>query len=170
MTARARWKCSLPSRSIVDNAVHAAIVAQADARRHRMRANLRAMSDGVGHMGDQRACFGADLAALQAKPAIDAVRPIAMRSGKNRDRAAGYGANPELRASADQNIADAAQRMRPIGMAVRIAPGKPGRAGNRNLPLQQFVVGLQIPIGDRPVDADAIFACRCESRKDESAA
>ena len=64
---------------------------------------------------------------------------------------------PSLRAAANQYIADAAERMRTIRMTVRIAPGKPGRSSNRNLPLQQFVIRLQIPIGDGPVDTDAIF-------------
>ena len=33
---------------------------------------------GVGHMRDQGACLGADLASLNTKAAINAMRPIAM--------------------------------------------------------------------------------------------
>ena len=101
--------------------------------------------------------FGSDLASLQAKPAIDAMRSVAMRSRQNRDRPTGNGSDTEVRAAANQHIANAAQWMRPIRMTMRIAPGKPGRAGNRNFPLQQLVVRLQVPIGDGPVGADPIF-------------
>ncbi len=141
----------------IDNAISPAIVAQADARSHRMRANLRAMSDGIGHMGDQRACFRTDLAALQAKTAIDAMWTISMRSGKDRNGSSRNRANPKAGASTNQNITDSAKRMRSIRMSVWIAPRKPGRSGNRNLPLQQFVIRFEIPIRDRPIDADAVF-------------
>src|SRR5579872_351976 len=141
----------------IDNTVNAAVLAQTNARGHRMSANLCTVGDGIGHVGDESACFGADLAALEAKPAIDAVRPIPMRSGKDCDRPPGYRSKAELSATEHQHIAYAAQRMRSVGMAMRIAPREPGWPGNWNLPLQQFVVRLQIPIGQWPVNADGIF-------------
>src|SRR5215469_9300463 len=47
--------------------------------------------------------------------------------------------------------------MWPIGMPMGIAPRKPCWAGDGNLALQQFVVGLQIPVGDGPVGPHSIF-------------
>src|SRR6185437_1761343 len=49
------------------------------------------------------------------------------------------------------------ERMRAVGMSVRIAPRKPRGPRNWNLPFQQLVVRLQVPIRDRPVRADAIL-------------
>ena len=108
-----------------------------------MSTNLRAMSDGVRDMGNQRAGLGADLAALKTKAAIDAVWPIAMRSGENGHGSSGNGAYAELGAAAHEHIADPAQRMRAVRMAMRIAPWKPGGPGHRNLAFQQLVIRLQ---------------------------
>jgi hypothetical protein len=47
--------------------------------------------------------------------------------------------------------------MRTIGMAVRLAPGIVSRAGDRHLPLKQFVVRLDVCVIDGPVDTDAIL-------------
>ena len=66
----------------------APIVAQLDSRDHASITNLRALFQRVGNMGDQRAGLRADLAALNAKSAIDAVGPVPMRTGENGDRAA----------------------------------------------------------------------------------
>ena len=141
----------------VDDAINPAIVAQTDASSHRMCADLGAVRDGIWHMCNESAGFGSDLASLEAKPAIDAMRSIAMRSGKNCDRTTGNGSDAEIRATAHQHVAYATKRMRTIRVTMRITPGKPCRASNRNLALQQFVIGLQVPIRHGPIGADTIF-------------
>jgi hypothetical protein len=72
-----------------------------------MSPNFRAMGDGIGHMRYQCAGFGSNLASLEAKPAVDAMRSVTMRSGKNCDRAASNGSNTEVRTTTHQNIAHA---------------------------------------------------------------
>ena len=62
-------------------------------------------------------------------------------------------------------VADTSQRMWPIGIAVRIAPRKPCRSGDRNFSLQQFVVGLQIPVGHGPIGTHTILGVDPEIRR-----
>ncbi len=146
----------------IDDAINAAIVAQADPGRHAVGTNLRAMRDGVGNMRDERTGFRSDLAALQAEAAIDAMRTVSMRCRQNCDGTAGYGADAEFGAAAYENIADTTKRMRSVRMPVRITPGKPCRACDGDFSLKQFVIGLQIPIGDGPVRANTIFGIHAE--------
>ena len=62
----------------IDHAIDAAVLSQIHARGHGVSANLSSVLDGIGHVSDERACLGPDLAALQAKSAIDAVGAVAM--------------------------------------------------------------------------------------------
>src|SRR4051794_16452987 len=133
-----------------------------------MCANFGSIPDCLGNVSDERASFGPDFAALDAEPAIDAVRPIPMRSGKNCDRPPGTNANPEFGATLDEHIADSAQWMRSIRIAVRVTPGKVGRAGDRDLTFQQFVIGLQFFVADRPVGAYAILRVDAKIRRMET--
>ena len=153
----------------VDDSVHPAIVAQTDARSHCMRPNLCAVGDGVRHMGNQRAGFGSNLAALKAEAAIDAMRSVAMRSRKNRDGSTRNGSDTEVRAAANQDIADAAQWMRAIRMTMRIAPWEtrpaqqqefraPATRNKASDPNRTWASRRQPRLRSRP-----------ESRKDESA-
>ena len=148
-----------------EDTVGLAIVAQADARCHCMSADLSTMRDGIGHMRDQRACLGAHFASLKTKTAVDAVWTIAMRRGKNGNRTTGDGANAEFCAAANKYIADTAERMRTVGMAVRISPGKICGSGHRNLAFEQLIIWFQVPIRDRPIRAHAIFGVDAKVRR-----
>ncbi len=68
-----------------------------------MVANLRAMLDRIGNVRYQRALLGADLASLNAKAAIDAVRAITMRTRKDRNRPADADADAQLGAAFNQD-------------------------------------------------------------------
>jgi hypothetical protein len=69
-----------PGHAVAD-VVHAGGAAGAlvdlDAGGHAVGADLGAVRERVGDVGDQRRRLGVDLAALQAEPAVDAVRPVA---------------------------------------------------------------------------------------------
>ena len=130
-----------------------------------MRANLGTVGNGIGHMGNQRACFRTDLAALQTKSAIDAVWTISVRCGEDRNRPSRNCANPQFRTPTHKNVADPAKRMRSIRMPVWIAPRKPGWSGNGDLPLQQFIIRFEIPIRNRPIDAYAVFRVHPKIRR-----
>ena len=121
-------------------------------------------------MSDQRTRFSADFAALNAEAAVDAVRPIAMRSGQDRHRASRADTNAELGAASNEHIADAAQWVRTIRIPMWIAPGEISWPGDRNFALQQFVVGLKVVVRDRPVGSDAVLRIERENQKDGSAA
>ena len=58
-----------------------------DAGDHAVGADLGAVGERVGDVGDQRRGLGVDLAALQAEAAVDAVRPVAEAAVGDRDRA-----------------------------------------------------------------------------------
>jgi hypothetical protein len=77
----------------IDNAVNAAIVANADARRHGIRAHFGATRYCIGHMCDESAALGSHFAALQAEAAINAVWPIPVRGGQNGNRSTRHSAN-----------------------------------------------------------------------------
>src|SRR3954447_1515908 len=132
----------------VENSVHAIPAAKRDAGSHRMRAHLSSVPDGLRNVSDERTGFRADLTALNAEPAIDAVRPVSMRSRKDCDGTTRTYANSELRAPLDEHIADSAQRMRPIRIPVRVAPWEVRRAGDGDLTFQQFVIRLEFFVGD----------------------
>ena len=134
----------------------AAVFAQFDARDHAVVADLRALFERVGNMGDQRAGLGAHFAALDAEAAIDAVRAVAVRAGENGNRAADRHRDVERGAALDQRVADAAHRMRPVGIAVRMAPGIIRGPGDRHFQFELLIVGLNVFVGDGPVGADAI--------------
>ena len=115
------------------------------------------MSERIGDVPDQRAKLGTYFTPLDAEAAIDAVGPVVVRARVDRHGAARTDGNAELRTPFDQNVGNAGGGMRAVGIAVRIAPGEIGWARDGQLPLHQGVVGLQIPIGDRPVCGHAIL-------------
>src|SRR5665213_812021 len=47
--------------------------------------------------------------------------------------------------------------MRPIGIAMRMAPWKVSRSGNRDFPFEKLIIRLYFFIRDRPVDSDTIL-------------
>ena len=57
-----------------------------DAGRHAVGSDLDAVGQGVGQVGDVRAGLGVDLAALQAVPAVDAVRAVPEGAVDDADR------------------------------------------------------------------------------------
>ena len=57
-----------------------------DAADHGVGADLGAVRERVGDVRDERAGFGVDLAALQAEPAVDAVRTVAEPAVGDGDR------------------------------------------------------------------------------------
>jgi hypothetical protein len=148
----------------VEDAFDAAVVAERDARGHGIGPDFCAMRDGVGYMSDESAGLGADLAALDAEAAIDAVRAVSMGCGEDRDGSTGDGADAETGAAADEDVADSSHGMRAVGMAVRVSPGKPGGAGDGHLKFKKLVVRFEVPVGDGPVDADAVGGVDVEVR------
>src|SRR5579875_1465037 len=136
---------------------HEAIFAQVHPRHHRIRAYLRPVLYRIGHMADQRALLRAHLAALNAEAAIDAVWPVAMRTGVDSDRPALADRNAQRSAALHQRFGWPAKWMWPVGIAMWIAPGKIGGACDGHLALQQLVIRLEVLIGDRPVGANAIL-------------
>src|SRR6185312_1833238 len=99
----------------VHHTVYAAIFAKLDARYHGVVANLGPVLECIRHMRNQRAGFGANLAPLNAKAAINAVRAIAMRSGDNGNGSADADADSQLGASANDHIAASARGRRAVG-------------------------------------------------------
>ena len=116
-------------------------------------------------MRDQRAGLGANFAALNAEAPVNAMRAVAVRTGKNGDGAAGTYADAQLRAPSNQRVAHAAHGMRAVGIAVRIAPRIIGRAGHRHFQFQQLVIRFQLLISNRPVDADAVVGVNTKVRR-----
>src|SRR5579883_58551 len=141
----------------VGHASHPAIFTHIDARDHAIGAKLGSMAQCVRHMADQCALLGPDLAALDTEATIDTVLAVAVRTLQDGDRAASHYRNAKFRAAAHQHVSDASQWMRPIGIAVRIAPGIVGWPGNGDLFFKQLVVGLEILVGDGPVSAHTVL-------------
>ena len=134
----------------------ASLFAQFHSRDHASVANLRAIFQSVGNMRDQRAGLRTDLAALNAEAAIDAVRPVSMRTGENGNRAANRNRNVERGTTANQRVADAAHGMRSISVSMRMSPRIVGRASDRHFQFQLLVIRKNILIRDGPVDAHAV--------------
>ena len=101
---------------VVDAGDAAGAVVDDDAGDHAVRADLGAVREGVGDVGDQRAGFGVDLAALQAEAAVDAVRPVAEAAVGDGDRT-----DPGLDAgglrAAQEDLAVAADGVRRVRVA-----------------------------------------------------
>ena len=114
------------------------------------------MRQGVGHVRDERAGLGVDLAALEAEAAVDAVQAVPEAAVGDGDRAdAGLDAGrprPPL-----EDLAVAAHGVRRVRVAVRVAP-RPVLAGDGQLLLDLLVEGAQVGVADRPVGADAVVA------------
>ncbi len=117
-------------------------------------ADLRAVRERVGHVRDQRRRLCIDLAALQAKASVDAMRPVAEAAVGDRHRADPHG-DPEPFAPVDEHVAVARHRLSLKRVAVRITP-RPWLAGDWQLLLDLFVVRPQLVVRDGPVRADAV--------------
>ena len=129
-------------------------VVDLEADGHRVGADLGAVLDRVGDMGDERAGLRVHLAALEAESAVDAVGPVAEDAVCDRHRADAH-LDAVLQSARPRPLGGAAHRMRCVRVAVRIAPG-PLLARHRQLAFDALVVRLQIRIGDRPVGPDAV--------------
>ena len=165
MTALARWKCGFAVAIEVVNARDAAVVAELDREMPWSSRGFLRRWRGIRNVSDERAGFCADLAALNAVAAIDAVRTVGMRAGEDRDRPADGDGDAERGAAFDERVADAAHGVRAVGIAVRMAPGKIGRTGDGHLEFELFVVGTQSLVGNGPVGADAIARVDLEVRR-----
>ncbi len=80
------------------------MLTRATMQRSRISAPWRIAS---GHVHDQGAVLCADLAALDAEAAIDAVWPIGVRAGVDRHGAASADADAQPRAALNQHIGHA---------------------------------------------------------------
>ena len=121
------------------------------------------MLDRVGHVGDQRRGLGVDLARLQAEAAVDAVRAVAEAAVGDADRADAH-LDAQLARPAPRLFGAAGDRVRPMRVAVRIAP-RPVLTGDRQLELEALVVGLEVGVGDRPVLRHAVARAHLEVRR-----
>ena len=146
----------------IADAGRAAGLVDLDVADHAAVAHLDAVRERVGKVGDERAGLRADLAALQAEAAVDAVRTVAERAVDDRHRADPH-LDPRLLGAAQGALGHPAQGMRRVRVAVRVAP-RPVLAGDRQLLLEALVVRLEVAVGDRPVDADAVARIRLEVR------
>jgi hypothetical protein len=99
------------------------VVVDDDRADHAVGADLGAVRERVGHVRDQRRGLGVDLAALQAEAAVDAVRPVAEPAVADR-----HGADPDPDAeplgTADEDLAVAADGVRRLPVAMRVAQGQ----------------------------------------------
>lgn len=123
-----------------------------DPRDHAVGADLGAVLDRIGDVGDQRRGLRVHLAGLQAEPAVDAVRSVAEAAVGDPDRA-DADLDPELASTLPRKLRAAGDRMRAVRIAVWISP-RLVLAGDGQLELEPLVVALQLRIGDRPVFGD----------------
>ena len=140
------------------------VFTEVNSRNHAAVANLRAVRYGVGNMGNQCALLCPHLAALDTKAAIDAMRPVAVRTGKNGDGAANADRNAQFGASLNKDVAARAHGMRTVGIAMRVAPGKIRGPGNGNFFFEQLVIGFQNLIRKRPVGSNTILCVNAKIR------
>ena len=105
---------------------------------------------------DQRARLGVDLASLQAESPVDAMRAVAEPAVRNGDRS-DLGRDAQLPGAAQEHLAVAAHRVRPVRVAVRVAPG-PVLARDRQFLLDRPVVRQQVAVAERPVRAHPVLA------------
>ena len=120
------------------------------------------MLDRVREMRDQRARLRVDLASLQAEAPIDAVRPIAEPAVGDRDWANAH-LDPTVLGAAPCHRRRAGDRMGRMRIGVRVAP-RPVLARHWQLALDSLEVRLQVVVGDRPVDRDAVACADLEVR------
>jgi hypothetical protein len=77
------------------------------------------------------------------------------------ERGPGGCRDPELGRAAQEDLAVPAHRVRPVRVAVRVAP-RPGLAGHREFLLELLVVRAQLGVAHRPVGAHPVPAPRGE--------
>ncbi len=142
--------------------MHLPLCVGLDPRDHAVGADLDAVLERVGDVGDERRRLGVHLAALQAEAAVDAVRTMSEAAVGDPDRADAHLDAEAARAFPRAQRARA-DRVRAVRIAVRVAPG-PELAGDRQLALQALVVGLQVLVGDRPVGGHAVAGVDLEVR------
>ena len=125
-----------------------------DPGHHGVGPHLGAVRQRVRHVGDERGRLGVHLAALQAETPVDAVRPVTEPAVGD-----GHRPHPGLDAQragpAQEDLAVSAHRVRPVGVAVRVAP-RPALPRDRQFLLDLLVVGAQLRIGQRPVGAHPV--------------
>src|SRR5438045_5310358 len=106
------------------------------------------MTNRVGHVADQGTLLGPHFTALNTEAAIDAVRTVRVRTGGDGYRATRADTDTEFGTSFNQHIAYAAHRVRPIGVAVWVAPGIIGGSGDGNFFLKPYydLLEKEIPV------------------------
>ena len=115
------------------------------------------MTNRVGHVADQGTLLGPHFTALNTEAAIDAVRTVRVRTGGDGYRTTRADTDTQFSTSFNQHIAYAAHRVRPIGVAVWVAPGIIGGSGDGNFFLKQFIIGFEVFVGDRPIYAYTVL-------------
>ena len=105
-------------------------------------------------MRDEGARLGVDLAALQAEPAVDAVRPVAQPAVGDGDRADPH-VDAEGASSPHRQLRSGAHGMRRMRVAVPVAP-RPVLPRDGQLLLQVLVVRAHVLVRQRPVRPDAV--------------
>ena len=133
-----------------------AVLTHRHAGNHAAVADFGALLKGVGDVGDDGAGFGADLAALDAVAAVDAVGTVSVGAGEDGHRASYRDGNVECGAATDERVTYASHGVRAIGIAVRMAPGIVGGTGDGHFNFELFVVRADFFVGDGPVRANAI--------------
>ncbi len=111
-----------------------------DPRDHAVGTYLDAVLERVGDVGDERGCLRADLAALQAEAAVDAVRTVPEAAVGDPDGADAH-LDTETPCALPGTQRAGADGVRAVRIAVRVAP-RPALAGDGQLALQPLVVGL----------------------------
>ena len=133
-----------PGPDVVHPGGPAGPLVEPDPGHHRVGPDFGAVRQGIGNVSDQRGRLGVDLAALQAEPAVDAVRAIPEPSVGDGDRPH-LGGDPGRACPAQEDLAVAADRVRALRVGVRVAPG-PLLARDRQFLLDRFVVGPQVGV------------------------
>ena len=113
------------------------------------------MSQGVGHMGDERGGLGVDLAPLEAEATVDAVVPIPEAPVGDGD-GSHPGLDPSRRCAPQEDLAVPADRLGGVGVGMRVSPG-PGLPRDRKLLFDLLVVRAEVLVGDRPVRTAAVL-------------
>ena len=131
-----------------------------DAGHHGVGPDLPAVRQGVRDVADQRARLGVDLASLQAESPVDAMRAVAEPAVRNGDRS-DLGRDAQLPGAAQEHLAVATHRVRPVRVAVGVAPG-PVFTRDRQFLLDRLVVRQQVAVAERPVGADPVLGVHLE--------
>jgi hypothetical protein len=133
------------------------------ARDERVCPDLAPVLDRVREVRDERRRLRVHLAALEAEAAVDAVRPVPEPAVRDRHRPDAH-LDPLLARSLPREQRRARNGVRAVRVPVRVSPG-PELAGNRQLALDTLERRLELVVGDRPIDRDAVARPHLEVRR-----